>query len=117
MFSLGGGNQQLQFQLVVLELKSYTNEIQDLRKWVAKTITAHPGQIIMTALESEPIVVTFMMNKKHAKAFLKFLHTDDGQIAASRNRIKEILNNGQIIKIGKPIQPLFEKKKLLNFLP
>lgn len=112
MFSLGGGNQQLQFQLVVLELKSYTNEIQDLRKWVAKTTTAHPGQIIMTALESEPIVVTFMMNKKQAKAFLKFLHTDDGQIAASRKRIKEILNNGQIIKIGKPIQPLFEKKKL-----
>lgn len=98
-----GGNQQLQFQLVVLELKSYTNEIQDLRKWVAKTITAHPGQIIMTALESEPIVVTFMMNKKHAKAFLKFLHTDDGQIAASRKRIKEILNNGQIIKIAKAL--------------
>lgn len=69
MFSLGGGNQQLQFQLVVLELKSYTNEIQDLRKWVAKTTTAHPGQIIMTALESEPIVVTFMMNKKPRKHF------------------------------------------------
>lgn len=103
MFSLGGGNQQLQFQLVVLELKSYTNEIQDLRKWVAKAILAHPGQVIMTALESEPIVVTFMMSKKHAKAIMKFLHTDDGQIAASRKRIKEILNNGQIIKIGKQI--------------
>lgn len=111
MFSLDGGNQQLKFQLVVLELKSYTTEIQDLRKWVAKTIPAHPGQIIMTALESEPIVVTFMMSKKHAKAFLKFLHTDDGQIAASRKRIKEIFNNGKIIKIGKPIQPFFDKKK------
>lgn len=98
-----GGNQQLQFQLVVLELKSYTNEIQDLRKWVAKAIPAHPGQIIMTALESEPIVVTFMMSKKHAKAIMKFLHTDDGQIAASRKRIKEILNNGQIIKIAKAL--------------
>lgn len=114
MFSLDGGNQQLKFQLVVLELKSYTTEIQDLRRWVAKTIPAHPGQIIMTALESEPIVVTFMMSKKHAKAFLKFLHTDDGQIAASRIRIKEILNNGKIIKIGKPIQPLFDKKKKRN---
>lgn len=98
-----GGNQQLQFQLVVLELESYTNEIQDLRKWVAKAIPAHPGQIIMTALESEPIVVTFMMSKRHAKAFLKFLHTDDGQIAASRKRIKEILNNGKIIKIVKAL--------------
>lgn len=98
-----GGNQQLQFQLVVLELKSYTNEIQDLRKWVAKAIPAHPGQIIMTALESEPIVVTFMMSKKHAKAFLKFLDTDDGQIAASRKRIKGILNNGKIIKIAKAL--------------
>lgn len=111
MLYLGGGKQQLQFQLVVLELESYTNEIQDLRKWVAKAIPAHPGQIIMTALESEPIVVTFMMSKKHAKAFLKFLHTDDGQIAASRKRIKEILNNGKIIKIGKLIQPFFEKEK------
>lgn len=98
-----GGNQQLQFQLVVLELKSYTNEIQDLRKWVAKAIPAHPGQIIMTALESEPIVVTFMMSKKHALAFLKFLDTDDGQIAASRKRIKGILNNGKIIKIAKAL--------------
>lgn len=113
MFSLGGGNQQLQFQLVVLELKSYTNEIQDLRKWVAKAIPAHPGQIIMTALESEPIVVTFMMSKKHAKAFLKFLDTDDGQIAASRKRIKGILNNGNIIKIGKEIQTFLHKKKKL----
>lgn len=99
----------------MLELESYTNEIQDLRKWVAKAIPAHPGQIIMTALESEPIVVTFMMSKRHAKAFLKFLHTDDGQIAASRKRIKEILNNGKIIKIGKLIQPFFEKETKLFF--
>lgn len=98
-----GGNQQLQFQLVVLELKSYANEIQDLRKWVAKTIPAHPGQIIMTSLESKPIAVTFMMSKKHTKAFLKFIDTDDGQIAASRKRIKEILNNGKITKIAKAL--------------
>lgn len=98
-----GGNKQLRFQLVVLELESYTTEIQDLRKWVAKTILAHPGQIIMTALGSEPIVVTFMMKEKHAKAFLKFLDTDDGKIAASRKRIKEISNDGKIIKIDKAL--------------
>lgn len=65
----------------------------------------------MTSLESKPIAVIFMMSKKHAKAFLKFIDTDDGQIAASRKRIKEILNNGKIIKIGKPIQLFFDKKK------
>lgn len=98
-----GDSQHLKFQFMVFELDSYSAEVQDLRYWLAKTIEVHPGQILMTALESGPIVVTFLMRVKHAKALLRYLQTDDGQIAASRKRVEKIIHNGKTIAIGKAI--------------
>lgn len=54
----------------------------------------------MTALETKPIVVTYMMKKKHSGAFLKYVETDDGQIAASRNRVDKITHDGKVLSIG-----------------
>lgn len=85
---------------MVFELEDYEAEIHDLRNWLAKTLGVNPGEILMTALESGPIVVTFMMREKHAMAFLEFIKTDDGQIAVSRKRVGKIFQNGNLIKIG-----------------
>lgn len=86
---------------MVFELESYRDELQDLRYWLAKTIDVHPGQILMTALKNGPIVVTFLMRENHGNAILEYLKTDDGQIAASHKRIEKIVQNGNVIEIGK----------------
>lgn len=86
---------------MVFEIESYSDELQDLRQWLAKTIHVHPGQILMTALKNGPIVVTFLMKEKHCIAILEYLKTDDGRIAASRKRIERIVENGNVIEIGK----------------
>lgn len=88
---------------MVFELESFKAEIQKMKLWLADTTCAHPGQVLMTALKNRPIVVTFMMKDKHADTFLKFLQTDDGQIAASRRRVEKIIINKRVIKIGKTI--------------
>lgn len=88
---------------MVFELGSFQAEIKKMRLWLADTVCAHPGQILMTALENRPIVVTFRMKDIHADTFLKFLQTDDGQIAASRRRVEKIINNKRVIKIGKTV--------------
>lgn len=88
---------------MVFELGSFQAEIQKMRLWLADTVCAHPGQILMTALENRPIVVTFRMKDIHVDTFLKFLQTDDGQIAASRRRVEKIINNKRVIKIGKTV--------------
>lgn len=88
---------------MVFELESFQAEIHKMRLWLAETISSHPGQILMTALENRPIVVTLMMKERHVDTFLKFLQTDDGQIAASRRRVEKIIINKRVIKIGKTV--------------
>lgn len=88
---------------MVFELESFQAEIHKMRLWLAETISAHPGQILMTALENRRIVVTFMIKERHVDTFLKFLQTDDGQIAASRRRVENIIINKRVIKIGKTV--------------
>lgn len=85
---------------MVSEIEAYKDELQDLRYWMAKTIHVHPGQILMTNLKNGPVMATFLMRENHANAILEYLKTDDGQIAASRKRIEQIVQNGNVIKIG-----------------
>lgn len=85
----------------MFKLESYKDELQDLRYWLAKTIHVHPGQILMTALQNGPIVVTFLVREKHGNAIIEYLKTDDGRIAASHKRIEKIVQNGNVIEIGK----------------
>ncbi|XP_065942955.1 uncharacterized protein [Magallana gigas] len=96
-------SQPIEIQFMVFELESYRDELQDLRYWLAKTIDVHPGQILMTALQNGPIVVTFIMRKNHGNAILEYLKTDDGQIALSHKRIEKIVQNGNVIEIGKAL--------------
>nr|XP_034326955.1 uncharacterized protein LOC105349046 isoform X4 [Crassostrea gigas] len=96
-------SQPIEIQFMVFELESYRDELQDLRYWLAKTIDVHPGQILMTALQNGPIVVTFIMRENHGNAILEYLKTDDGQIAASHKRIEKIVQNGNVIEIGKAL--------------
>lgn len=98
---LGVESQPIEIQFNVFKLESYRDELQDLRYWLAKTIHVHPGQILMTALRNGPIVVTFLMRENHGNAILEYLKTDDGQIAASHKRIEKIVQNGNVIEIGK----------------
>lgn len=86
---------------MVFEIESYLDELQVFRQWLAKTIHVHPGQILMTALKNGPIAATFLMREKHGNAILEYLKTDDGRIAASRKRIERIVENGNVIEIGK----------------
>lgn len=97
------GDQHLELHIMVFELESFQAEIHKMRLWLAETISSHPGQILMTALENRPIVVTFMMKERHVDTFLKFLQTDDGQIAASRRRVEKIIINKRVIKIDKAL--------------
>lgn len=99
---------------MVYEIESYIDELQDFRYWLAKTIHVHPGQILMTALKKGPIVVTFLMREKHGNAILEYLKTDDGRIASSRKRIEKIVQNGNVIEIGKYQFPM--KKVFVLFL-
>nr|XP_022334759.1 uncharacterized protein LOC111131489 isoform X3 [Crassostrea virginica] len=99
----GRGSQSLQFHIMVFELESSNVEIKDLQNWLADISSAHPGEILMKALENKPIIITYMMKKKHANAILSCLRTDDGQIAASRHRVIKIIENGNVITIAKPI--------------
>lgn len=85
---------------MVFELESSNVEIKDLQNWLADISSAHPGEILMKALENKPIIITYMMKKKHANAILSCLRTDDGQIAASRHRVIKIIENGNVITIG-----------------
>lgn len=100
---------------MVFELDSYSAGVQNLRYWLANTLEVHPGQILMTALESGPIVATFLMRVKHAKALLRYLKTDDGQIAASRKRVEKIIHNGKTTAIGKNCA-CFETSKINSFI-
>lgn len=97
-----GQNQHLKFQLLMTELESHTSEVQDLRYWLAKSINVHPGQILMTAFQSKPIIVTFMMKEEDIKAVLEYIKTDDGQIAASQRKVKKVINE-TVINIEKAL--------------
>lgn len=90
------------------ELESHTSEVQELRYWLAKSMNVHPGQIIMTALQSGPIVVTFRMKEAYIKTFLKYIETDDGQIAASQRKVEKVINE-TVINIGKIIRFLIDR--------
>lgn len=93
---------------MMTDLGSHMSEhVQDIRYWLAKSIKVHPGQIIMTALQSEPIVVTFMMKKADVKTFLKYIETDDGQIDASRKKVEKVET---VINIGKIIRFLIDRR-------
>lgn len=94
---------------MMTELESHTSEVQDIRYWLAKSINLHPGQIIMMALQSGPIVVTFMMKEAYIKTFLKYIKTDDGQIAASRRRVEKVIKDETVINIGKIIKFLRDR--------
>lgn len=89
---------------MMTELESHTSDVQELRNWLATSINVHPGQIIMTALQSGPIVVTFMMKKAYINTFLKYIKTDDGQIAASWRRVQKVIKNETVISIGNIIE-------------
>lgn len=89
---------------MMTELESHTSDVQELRNWLATSINVHPGQIIMTALQSGPIVVTFMMKEAYIKTFLKYIKTDDGQIAASWRRVQKVIKNETVISIGNIIE-------------
>lgn len=93
------------------ELESHTSEVQDLRYWLAKSINVHPGQILMTAFQSKPIIVTFMMKGDYIKAFLEYIKTDDGQIAASQRKVEKVINE-TVINIGKFISFLIDKRSM-----
>lgn len=97
-----GQNQHLKFQLLMTELESHTSEVQNLRYWLAKSINVHPGQILMTAFQSKPIIVTFMMKEEDKKAFLEYIKTDDGQIAASQRKVEKVINE-TVINIEKAL--------------
>nr|XP_034323366.1 uncharacterized protein LOC105322773 isoform X2 [Crassostrea gigas] len=100
-----GQNQHLKFQLLMTELESHTSEVQDLRYWLAKSINVHPGQILMTAFQSKPIIVTFMMKEEDIKAVLEYIKTDDGQIAASQRKVEKVINE-TVINIEKALNGL-----------
>lgn len=93
---------------MMTELESHTSEVQELRYWLAKSMNVHPGQIIMTALQSGPIVVTFTMKEAYIKTFLKYIETDDGQIAASQRKVEKVINE-TVINIGKIIRFLIDR--------
>nr|XP_022334764.1 uncharacterized protein LOC111131490 isoform X2 [Crassostrea virginica] len=95
--------QTLEFHVTVPEFDTYSTEIKNLKCWVAESIGVHPGKILMTDLENKPIVVTYMLKKKHSGAFLKYVETDDGQIAASRNRVDKITHDGKVLSIAKAL--------------
>lgn len=97
-----GQNQHLKFQLLMTELESHTSEVQDLIYWLAKSINVHPGQILLTAFQSKPIIVTFMMKEEDIKAFLEYIKTDDGQIAASQRKVEKVINE-TVINIEKAL--------------
>ena len=92
---------------MLYELEKYSDEILNLRCWVAENSGVHPNKILMTALRTRPIVVSYIMRKKHCGTFLKYVKSDDGQIAASRNIVEKIINNGEVFNIGNTIYMKF----------
>ena len=48
---------------MVADLETFAEDIYNLRFWIAKSISVHPGEVIMTELQSDPVVVTYMLNK------------------------------------------------------
>lgn len=85
---------------MVPKLEEYSDEILNLKCWVAENSSVHPNKILMTALKTRPIVVSYMMRKKNCGTFLKFVESDDGQIAAWRNRVEKIIHDGKVLNIG-----------------
>lgn len=79
------------------EKESVTSNVHDLRLWLAKTTSAHPGEILLTALniKSVLVTVTFMMKDRYANTFLKYVKTNDGLSDMVRKRVKS-LNVGRI---------------------
>lgn len=94
---LGTGHQHLQFKIMMYEKESVTSNVHDLRLWLAKTTSAHPGEILLTALniKSVLVTVTFMMKDRYANTFLKYVKTNDGLSDMVRKRVKS-LNVGRI---------------------
>lgn len=91
------GHQHLQFKIMMYEKESVTSNVHDLRLWLAKTTSAHPGEILLTALniKSVLVTVTFMMKDRYANTFLKYVKTNDGLSDMVRKRVKS-LNVGRI---------------------
>jgi hypothetical protein len=85
---------------MVADLETFAEDIYNLRFWITKSISVHPGEVIMTGLQSDPVVVTYMLKEKHIGNFTDFIQTDDGRIEASRNRIEKIFHNGIFTNIG-----------------
>mmetsp|Transcript_40994 Transcript_40994/g.65943 ORF Transcript_40994/g.65943 Transcript_40994/m.65943 type:complete len:496 (-) Transcript_40994:652-2139(-) len=99
----GPEHQTLELYIMVPKLEEYSDEILNLKCWVAENSGVHPNKILMTALKTRPIVVSYMMRKKNCGTFLKFVESDDGQIAASRNRVEKIIYDGKVLNIAKAL--------------
>lgn len=93
---------------MMTDLGSHMSEdVQDIRCWFAELIKVNPGQIIMTALQSGPIVVIFIMKEADVKTFIKYIETDDGQIDASRKKVEKVET---VINIGNILRFLIDRR-------
>lgn len=99
---LGTGHQHLQFKIMMSEKESVTSHVHEMRLWLAKTTSAHPGEILITALNIKPalVTVTFMMKDIHANTFLKYVKTNDGQNDVVRKRVKTLYKIRNVGGIG-----------------
>lgn len=61
----------------------------------------HLGRILLTDpdLHTESIVVTFMMNEKHANSLIDYVKTDDGQIDFFHKGVKKIIHDEIFLKL------------------
>lgn len=101
------GNQHLQFKIMVSEKETVTSEVRDLRLWLAKTASVHPGEILNTALsiETELVVVTFLIKDRHANTLLKYAETNDGESLNEPNtnsklKIATLIHHQKEIKLN-----------------
>lgn len=103
---LCNGNEHIEFMLTKTGKESkITDQINNLRNWIGKTIQVHPGQILMTHLnlQTEPIHVTFMMREKTASTLLDQVKTDDGQIYLSNKGVEQIIHDKNVFRIDKAL--------------
>lgn len=90
-----------------VDLSEYHHLIDCLGKWLAKYLHVHRGQILLTALETKPFVVTYRMDLQNSEKILNFLRTDIGLTEASRNKVDTVVEIQSVIRIG--IQSTFIK--------
>ena len=98
------GIRKLQFNMCYLEWpidQCREDTLLERSQKVSSTFLLTTFQAAVSpALKTAPIVLTFMMWRKHCFAFLEFVETDDGQIAASHKQVAKLINNGKVITVG-----------------